>query len=70
MYLVERRVQDEAGDTYLQIRIHTSCCKRQYLVKVVPDGYYDLEKMQNVPYGAKRSIDMALEFFNKNGSRN
>jgi hypothetical protein len=64
MYLVEREIKHD-DKHYLEIRISTACCKRQYLVEVHDNGYYDIENLTMVPAGARKSIDIALEYFRK-----
>jgi hypothetical protein len=56
-YFIEKELTATNGKKYLQIYISTHCCKRRFLVEVLPNGhYYDVEKMQNVPPGARRLI--------------
>lgn len=68
MTTVEKIVNDVNGNLkFLEIRIHTACCKRVFIVEVLPNGeYFDLEFGRNVYIGTKNSIDLALKFQNEN----
>jgi hypothetical protein len=61
MIYVEKSFRDDKGDLYHQIRIHTSCCKRLYLVlEEKPGTYFDLEEGVHCLPGTAASIEQAI----------
>lgn len=68
-YIDKIIVSETTRKKYLQIRIATACCKRRYLVEILPDGnYLDIEKGTNVPRGAKHSITLLYEWWKSDGN--
>jgi hypothetical protein len=70
VYYVQKELQSDDGKTYLQIKISTACCKRDYLVEVLADGnYYDIEMCCNVGPGAIAGITEGWKLFKKMGPK-
>jgi hypothetical protein len=69
MYLIEKELKSNDGKTYLQVYIHTSCCKKRFLVEVRENGYYSIEDCEMVAKGYKLSIDEALKLFRSNAQK-
>ena len=54
------------GKKYLQIKIWTACCKRNFLVLVENDKYFDLEYNIECLWGTIESIKLAEQnYINK-----
>lgn len=56
------KVEDKV---YITVRIYTACCKKLFVVEQRPNGFWDIELQQYVPFGARDSIRIALNMLEK-----
>ena len=67
IYVESNIIKD--NKTYLQVRIHTACCKRVFIVLVDNESMLDVENQTELLPGMKQSIKLAYDLFKRNSKR-